>query len=96
MTKLAIDRAVSAATGERPSTIRRLGFGPEQSPAADPGALAPVIDCPLCGRSAAYPGRGRRGVSSMAECDHCDVNFDFADDELYVADAMAATGEPAA
>ena len=85
MTKLALDRAVAAATGETTSTIRRLGFGPAAPPPADPGDLALVLDCPFCGRPVAYPGRGKGGAPAMAECGRCDVYFDFADREVYVA-----------
>ena len=92
MTKLALDRAVAAATGETTSTIRRLGFGPAAPPEPDDVAL--VLDCPFCGRPVAYPGRGRGGAPAMAECGRCDVYFDFADDEVYVADARV--GELAA
>ena len=84
---------MAAATGEPMSTTSRLGFGPEDAPAADPRALARWIDCPLCGRPVAYPGRGERGEPAMAECDRCDVYFDFADDEIYDAEAGAAIGE---
>jgi hypothetical protein len=90
---LAIDRAVAAATGEPLSTIRRLGFGPAAPHAPDPAEIALVLDCPFCGRPVAYPGRGRRGEPAMAECGRCDVYFDFAVDEVYVADTTAATGE---
>jgi hypothetical protein len=85
VTKLALDRAVAAATGEPVSTIRRLGFGPEAPP--EPDGLALALDCPFCGRPVAYPGRGRGGEPAMAECLRCDVYFDFADAEVYVADA---------
>ena len=95
MTKLALDRAVAAATGEPLSTIRRLGFGPIATSQADPGDLALVLDCPFCGRAVAYPGRGKGGAAAMAECARCDVYFGFADDEIYVAHAIAA-GEQAA
>ena len=87
MTKLALDRAVAAATGEPLSTIRRLGFGPEVPRTPDAAELALVLDCPFCGRPAAYPGRGKLGELALAECDRCDVYFDFADVEVYVAEA---------
>ena len=87
MTKRALDRAVADATGEPLSTIRRLGFGPDAEPPGDPGELALALDCPFCGRPVAYPGRGRSGAPAMAECARCDVYFDFADDEVYVAEA---------
>jgi hypothetical protein len=84
VTKLALDRAVAAATGETTSTIRRLGFGPAPG-GAESDDIALVLDCPFCGRPVAYPGRGRGGEPAMAECPRCDVYFDFADDEVYVS-----------
>ena len=87
MTKRALDRAAAAATGEPLATIRRLGFGPADAPPADAGDLALALDCPFCGRPVAYPGHGKGGERVMAECDHCDVYFDFADYEVYVAEA---------
>ena len=86
MTKLALDRAVAAATGEPLATIRRLGFGPADAPPAEAGEPALVLDCPFCGRPVAYPGRGRDGEPAMAACRRCDVYFDFDDAEVYVAD----------
>ena len=91
---LAIDRAVAAATGEPLSVVRRLGFGPDEAHRREPDDLALVLDCPFCRRPIAYPGRGRSGEPAMAECDRCDVYFDFADAEVYVAEA--ADGERAA
>ena len=96
MRALAIDRAVAAATGEPLSTIRRLGFGPAALHAPDPSEIALVLDCPFCGRPAAYPGRGMGGEPAMAECDRCDVYFDFADDEVYVAETDAGPAVRAA
>jgi hypothetical protein len=89
---------VAAATGETLSTIRRLGFGPDVAATCDgPGAddLALALDCPFCGHPAAYPGRGRRGEPALAECGRCDVYFDFADAEVYVADAGPVAGRAA-
>ncbi len=55
-----------------------------------------MLDCPLCGRPSAYQGRGKRGEPALAECGRCDVYFDFADEEVYVAEAGAVIGELAA
>jgi hypothetical protein len=87
---------VAAATGEPLSTIRRLGFGPAAPHAPDSSEIALVLDCPFCGRPAAYPGRGRSGEPALAECDRCDVYFDFADDEVYVAEPDAGSAVRAA
>ena len=34
------------------------------------------VACPLCGRYVPYPVQTKRGVLSLAECDHCDIYFD--------------------
>ncbi len=96
MRALAIDRAVAAATGEPLSTIRRLGFGPAALQAPDTAGIALVLDCPFCGRPAAYPGRSKSGEPAMAECERCDVYFDFADDEVYVTQTAAGSAVLAA
>jgi hypothetical protein len=81
-----LDRAVAQATGEPLSTIRRLGFGPDAAaPGEDGDDLALAIDCPCCGRPAAYPGRGRRGEPLLAECGRCDAYFGFDEADVYVA-----------
>jgi hypothetical protein len=81
---------VAAATGESLSTVRRLGFGLDTSPVGGPAALALAVDCPSCGRPAAYPGRGRRGEPALAECHRCDAYFGFDEADVYVAPVPAA------
>ena len=55
---------------------------------SNPRIVHLVTDCPFCGRPAAYPGRSRNGALALAECDHCDVYFDFDANEVYAAGAL--------
>ena len=70
--------------------IHRLGFVAQAgSPAyRDPADLRLAVDCPFCRRPATYPGLAGDGSAALAECDACDVDFDFAPGEVY------ATGAP--
>ena len=97
MTQAQLVCAVARRTGESIHTVRHLGFGPlAQRPRdLEPEDLRLVLDCPFCGAAVPYPGRARDGSSALAECDHCDVAFDFADDEVYVAHAIAAAEQAA-
>ncbi len=87
MTQLQLDCAVAHSTGESLRTIRHLGFGLHVRTDADlePEDLRLVLDCPFCGRPVAYPGRGPDVSPALAECDHCDVEFDFSESEVYAA-----------
>jgi hypothetical protein len=87
MTQAQLDRAVAAATGEALHTVRRLGFSASAVTPTDREAeeLSLVLDCPFCGRPAAYPGSAGDGTSPWAECLRCDVSFEFAPAEVYIA-----------
>lgn len=75
MTQRQLDRAVAAATGESLATIHRLGF---VAPAdLEPEDLPLAVDCPFCRRPVTYPGLAGGGAAALAECDRCDVYFDF-------------------
>jgi len=91
MTQATLELAVAGRTGETARLIRRLGFGPlaltAQAPA--PEAIRLVLDCPFCGRPTSYPGRSADSCLALAECPRCDVDFDFAEAEVYVADDHA-------
>ena len=84
MTQPQLDRAVALATGESLRTVRRLGFGPPATLEAGPEGLALAVDCPFCGRPCALDGLGGT-PPAMAECDPCDVYFDFRPGEVYAA-----------
>jgi hypothetical protein len=87
MTQAQLDGAVALALGELIRTVRGLGFS---LVAGSPGDLEPedldlCVDCPFCGRGVAYPGPSRDGSRALAESDRCDVEFDFASDDVNAA-----------
>ena len=89
MTQTQLDCAVAGATGESLRTIHHLGFSvlgnePEVPETDD---LVLVVDCPFCGRAVPYHGRCSDGSKPLAECERCDVYFDFADEDVYPAPA---------
>jgi hypothetical protein len=80
-----LTRQVARLTGEPLRTVRRLGFS---MVAATPDLHEPedielVLDCPFCRRPVPYPGPAGDGSAAMAECDPCDVYFDFDPAEVY-------------
>jgi hypothetical protein len=95
LTQAQLDCAVAGATGESVATIHRLGFGllpAGRDPEPDPEDLRLVLDCPFCGRPVPYPGRASCGTPALAECDRCDVYFDYEPNEVYAAGPL--DGEP--
>ena len=89
MTQAQLDRSIAGVTGESLRTIHRLGFGLESIEATERVSedLRLVVDCPFCGRPVPYPGTVRDGSPALAEClePRCDVFFDFAITDVYVA-----------
>ena len=90
MTQRQLDRAVAAATGESVATIHRLGFvaGADRPADLEPDDLTLAVDCPFCRRPVPYPGLARDGSAALAECDRCDVYFDFDPGEVYAEAAF--------
>jgi hypothetical protein len=89
MTQLQLDSAVARSTGEALGVVRRLGFIPLPDGLAglEPEDLSLVVDCPFCGHSAPLPVHAE-GLPAMAECDHCDIYFDFSVEEVYAAQSL--------
>lgn len=85
MTRIEIESAVVAATGESLATVRRLGFGLVARDPGEPEDLRLVVDCPFCRRVVEYPGLAANGSPALAECLVCDVYFDFPAEEVYAA-----------
>ena len=87
MTQRQLDLAVAGATGESLATIRRLGFVARADAPSDlePEDLHLAVDCPFCRSPVPYPGLARGGSAALAECDACDVFFDFDPDEVYAS-----------
>ena len=85
MFPLTIEQTVARATGESVGRIRRLGFSThrqDHSNTADDIQL--VLDCPFCRRPTFYPGFDDQGEILLAECQICDVEFEFDLREVYV------------
>ncbi len=89
MTQHQLDRAVALATGEALNTVRGLGFSPADArDDLEPEDLGLAVDCPFCGRPCALDGTPE-GLPAMAECDPCDIYFEYRHDEVYAAEAAA-------
>ena len=86
MTQAQLDRTVARRTGESIQTIRHLGFHAQVGPCKDlePEDLHLAVDCPFCGKGNKLPS-GPGGLPALAECDRCDVFFDYAPAEVYAA-----------
>ena len=93
MTQLQLDRTVARKTGESLRTVRHLGFSIQAGPPGDlePEDLHLAVDCPFCGHPCDLPA----GASALAECDACDVEFDFDPDEVYAAAGARSVAEAA-
>jgi hypothetical protein len=79
--------------GESLRTVRHLGFTIQAGPPdLEPEDLHLAVDCPFCRRPCDLPA----GASALAECDACDVEFDFDPDDVYAAAARAESVADAA
>jgi hypothetical protein len=85
MTQLQLDRSIAALTGEPIKLVRRLGFSvlTGEAEALEPEDFRLVLNCPFCGHPAPYPDQAGDGSALLAECDRCDVYFDYEVDEVY-------------
>ena len=80
-----VSHQIAARTGETLSVIRRIGFQVQPEPREEPAAeeLRLVVHCPFCREPVAYPGRSRDGSSALAECEACDIYFEFEDRDVF-------------
>ena len=87
MTRTQVSHLIAARTGESLAVIRRLGFQLKSEPREEPtdDDIRLVVHCPFCRGSVPYPGRASDGSAAMAECDRCDVLFDFDDRDVFPA-----------
>jgi hypothetical protein len=93
VTQQMLDRLVARSTGESPRTIRRLGFQLQGRPGdgLEPEDLRLAIVCPFCGQPvpidppANVPG-------ALAECERCDVYFDYHANDVYATGPVVAPG----
>ncbi len=86
VTQSQLESTVARRTGESLATIRHLGFHAQAGPPADlePEDLHLAVDCPFCGGGTPLSS-GSDGLPVLAECDRCDVFFDYAPAEVYAA-----------
>jgi hypothetical protein len=89
MTRAQLNSRIAARTGEPLSVIRHLGFQVKSMPRREPAAdeIRLVVPCPFCRGSVPYPGRSREGSAALAECEACDVYFEFQDHDVFPASA---------
>ena len=85
MTQTQLDYQIARITGEPLSTVNSLGFSviAEQPDDLEPEDVELVLDCPFCRLPVAYPGLAGDGSETLAECDRCDVYFEFDLPEVY-------------
>ena len=79
MTRTQLNHQVARITGEPIGNITALGFSLLRpgSESMEPEDIRLVLECPFCGRPVPYPGPAAAGSEPMAECERCDVYFDF-------------------
>jgi len=84
MTQSMINSSVARSTGETLRTIRDLGFGLDNGARAalEPEDLRLAVDCPFCGRES-HLASDSDGLPAMAECDPCDIYFDYVPSDIY-------------
>jgi hypothetical protein len=87
MTQAQLDQAIAACTGEPLARIRHHGFSLLEEHSTEPAAedIRLVVHCPFCGDQVPYPGRAGDGSNALAECQGCDVYFEFADRDVFPA-----------
>ena len=85
MTQTQLHRQVARITGEPLSRVSSMGFSVTSLDPADlePEDVQLVLDCPFCRRPVPYPGPAGDGSETLAECDRCDVYFEFGVEEVY-------------
>jgi hypothetical protein len=89
MTRTQVSHQVAARTGEPLSVIRRLGFQVQHEPREEPAPAEwkLVLACPFCREPVEYPGRSRDGSRLLADCEACDVYFEFDERDVFLASA---------
>jgi hypothetical protein len=84
MTRTQLNHQVARITGEPIENITALGFSLLRpgGESMEPEDIQLVVACPFCGRPVPYPGSAAAGSEPMAECEPCDVYFDFLPQEV--------------
>jgi hypothetical protein len=84
MTRTQLNHQVARITGEPIGNITALGFSLLRpgGESMEPEGIRLVLECPFCGRPVPYPGPAADGSEPIAECERCDVDFDFFPEEV--------------
>jgi transcription elongation factor Elf1 len=85
MTQSQLDHAIAHYTGESLETIRCRGFR-TRPVELEPEDLVLALDCPFCGRTVVLDTAPGVPLPAVAECDRCDVYFEYRADELYAVE----------
>jgi hypothetical protein len=95
MTQSQLISQIARITGEPLSAVNRVGFNlvHERPVGLEPENVKLVLDCPFCGHRVPYPGLAGDGSKVMAQCDRCDVYFDFDNHEVYPVRADTMSGQ---
>jgi hypothetical protein len=90
MTRTQLNHQVARITGEPIDYITVLGFSLLRpgGESMEPEDIQLVLECPFCGRPVPYPGSAAADFEPMAECERCDVYFDFDSFEVYATAAQ--------
>jgi hypothetical protein len=93
MNRTQLDSTIASRTGESLSVIRRMGFQFQVQPREEPESdeLCLIVFCPFCRQRTDYPGRAEDGSAVLAECDGCDVFFEFEDHDVFPASPRTAS-----
>jgi hypothetical protein len=93
MTQMQLDCQIARITGEPLTIVNTLGFSviAEKPDDLEPEDVDLVLDCPFCRQPVPYPGLAGDGSETLAECDRCDVYFEFDPDEVYTIGAGIST-----
>ena len=97
MTQSQLNRRVAGLTGDSLRTVRSLGFGLRALRDPDLESVPRLslrVDCPFCGRPAAYPTSDASPGAVLAECPACDVDFDFTPEDVYASGRPSHAGSP--
>jgi hypothetical protein len=93
MNRTQLDSTIASHTGESLSVIRRIGFQFQVQPREEPESdeLCLIVFCPFCRQPTDYLGRAGDGSAVLAECDGCDVFFEFEDHDVFPASSKETT-----
>ena len=84
MTRTQLNHQVAKITGEPIDYITAHGFSLLRTggKSMEPEDIQLVLACPFCGRPVPYPGSAAADSGPVAECERCDVYFDFLPQEV--------------